>query len=166
MMETETPSAKQLVVAVVIAGLVGEVVFELYAMLISPALFGAALQPANLVRAIYGMLTGGTLSYQAAFVVHFLIGSLGFGVFVLLVRQLMPERVAATGILAGLVLWFVAQGILAPVIGRPFMMEFGAYTQSSFIGHVGMTLIMSCVLAWLLSPARGVRAVASPPGPV
>jgi len=45
-----------------------------------------------------------------------------------------------SGVLAGIVLWFVAQGVLAPLMGRSFMMGFGSYTQSSFVGHVGMTI--------------------------
>ena len=60
--------------------------------------------------------------------------------------MILPARVWLTGFVSGLVLWFVAQGMLAPFIGRSFMMDFGTYTQSSFVGHVGMTLIMAHLL--------------------
>ncbi len=80
-----------------------------------------------------------------------MIGSLGFGLFVYLTRLFMPSRIWLTGFVSGLILWFVAQGILAPFIGRSFMMDFGTYTQSSFIGHVGMTLLMAHLLEAFLS---------------
>ncbi len=142
---------KQIAIAVLVAGLAGEIIFELYAWLVSPAVFGPSLQPSKLVMAIIAKISGLSVPYPLAFVLHFGIGSVGFGVFVFLWRQLMPGRVFLAGLVAGLVLWFVAQGLLAPFIGRPFMMEFGTYTQSSFVGHVGMTLIMSYLMDALIS---------------
>lgn len=136
--------------SVALAGLIGEIAFELYAWLISPALFGVTLQPSNLVIAMTAKFTGVKLSHIAAFPIHFVIGALGFGVFTYLVRLLMPTRVWLTGFVSGFILWFVAQGLLAPVIGRTFMMGFGTYTQSSFIGHVGMTIIMAHLMALLM----------------
>ena len=136
----------QIAASVILAGLIGEIVFELYAWLISPLLFGPTLQPSNLIIALAEKLAGLQISHLTAFPVHFAIGSVGFGVFVYLIRLLMPARVFLTGLVSGLILWFVAQGILAPLMGRSFMMDFGAYTQSSFFAHVGMTTIMAFVL--------------------
>ena len=59
--------------------------------------------------------------------------------------------------IAGFVLWFVAQGLFAPAVGRSFMMGFGAYTQSSFIGHVGMTTLMG----WVMLRLAGGRVKAT-----
>ena len=143
---------------VVIAGLTGEILFEAYAWLISPALFGFALQPSNLVTALTAKLAGIDLSHTAAFCIHFLVGSLGFGLFVFLVRKLLGLKPWLTGLIAGVAMWFVAQGVLAPFIGRNFMMDFGPYTQSSFIGHVGMTLIIAYLLERLLSDSDVTRA--------
>lgn len=151
MSELLSPTLKQVFLSVLIAGLVGEIAFEMYAWFISPVLFGVTLQPANLVIAITAKLTGVQVSHAVAFPIHFIIGSFSFGVFVYLIRLLMPTRVWLTGFVSGLVLWFAAQGILAPFIGRSFMMDFGTYTQSSFIGHVGMTLLMARVLEVALS---------------
>ncbi|WP_245510698.1 hypothetical protein [Antarcticimicrobium sediminis] len=143
--------------SILLAGLIGEVAFEFYAWVISPLLFGVALQPSNLVIAMTAKLTGVQISHAVAFPAHFMIGSLGFGAFVYLVRLVMPARVWRTGFVAGLVLWFVAQGLLAPFIGRSFMMGFGSYTQSSFIGHVGMTLLMAHLLAAFLKGTSGAK---------
>jgi hypothetical protein len=56
--------------------------------------------------------------------------------------------------LSGVILWFIAQGLLAPVVGRSFMMGFGTYTQSSFIGHVGMTVVIALIYHRLTTKAQ------------
>lgn len=145
MTTTQTSTLKHMA----IAGITGELAFEAYAWALSPALFGASLQPANLVVGLTKAATGLTLPYGAAFAIHALIGSLGFAAMVWLVRRVGGLGHVVAGALAGLILWFVAQGLLAPLMGRSFMMGFGAYTQSSFIGHVGMTLIIGLVWKWL-----------------
>lgn len=131
--------------ALALAGLVGELMFEAYAWLISPILFGVALQPANLVIALTTKFFGITLSYSVAFAVHFLIGAIGFAGAVWATKRISGLGFIAAGALTGVALWFVAQGILAPLVGRSFMMDFGAYTQSSFIAHTGMTSVVGCV---------------------
>ncbi|WP_417434216.1 hypothetical protein [Hoeflea sp.] len=151
-----------IILSIVLAGLIGEIVFELYAWFVSPVLFGVVLQPSNLVIAITSKLTGMQISKTVAFPVHFLIGSLGFGLFVYATRLIMPARVWLTGFISGLILWFVAQGMLAPFIGRSFMMDFGTYTQSSFVGHVGMTLLMAHLLAVFLSRFEGKTGLNRP----
>lgn len=140
------------------AGLIGQLAFELYSWLISPLLFGTPLQPANLVMALTKMSTGVVLSYPAAFVIHTLIG-IGFVGLVWVFHKIFPLGVIKAGAAAGFALWFVAQGILAPVVGRSFMMGFGTYTQSSFIAHVGMALIMGAVLKILLQRAQTSGAI-------
>lgn len=138
-----------------LAGLAGEIAFEAYAWLISPILFGVALAPANLVVALLSMSTGITLPYWAAFVVHFLIGVAGFSTFVALTHAVTRTNLILSGAIAGFILWFVAQGVLAPAVGRSFMMGFGAYTQSSFIGHVGMATIIGFLLLKLTKDRTG-----------
>lgn len=132
--------------AVVFAGVIAETLFELYAWLVSPILFDQVLQPSNLVIAIARITLGVDLPHGAAFAIHAFIGSIGFASCVYLIQRICEMTYLVSGVVTGVLLWFVAQGILAPFIGRPFMMEFGAYTQSSFIGHVGMCLIVALVL--------------------
>jgi hypothetical protein len=139
-------ATKYTLLSIALAGLIGEILFEAYAWLVSPLVFGVTLQPSNLVIALAAKFMGVELTHGMAFPIHFAIGAFGFGAFVYLTRLLFSSRVWLTGFVSGLALWFIAQGILAPVIGRSFMMGFETYTQSSFVGHVGMTLIMSYLL--------------------
>lgn len=133
----------------VIAGFLGEISFEIYAWLVSPILFGVALGPANLVIALIKIASGVTVPYWAGFLVHFTIGVIGFSGFVWLTHILARTSLILSGVIAGFILWFVAQGLLAPVVGRTFMMGFGPYTQSSFIGHVGMATLIGYVMVSL-----------------
>ncbi|WP_299812045.1 hypothetical protein [uncultured Roseibium sp.] len=136
-----------------IAGLVAEIAFEAYAWLVSPLLFGVVLQPANLIVALANIGFGVTLPHWMGFLVHFGVGAIGFSAFVLLTHMATRLNLVLSGAVAGVILWFVAQGLLAPLVGRTFMMGFGAYTQSSLVGHVGMTLIAGIVL-YKLRPAE------------
>ena len=140
---------KQTIPTLLLAGLAGEIAFELYAWLLSPLLFGVALAPANLVVAFGKIALGITLPYWLGFALHIALGIVGFSVFVWLVHRLTRLGLVLSGALSGLVLWFVAQGLLAPVVGRSFMMDFGAYTQSSFVGHVGMAMVIGYAIALL-----------------
>ena len=128
-----------------IAGLIGELAFEAYAWLISPLLFGVVLAPSNLVMALTNIAFGIEIPHWLAFVIHFSIGAFGFAIFVYATHLVTKTKMIMSGVIAGFVLWFVAQGILAPVVGRTFMMGFGPYTQSSFIGHVGMAALIGFV---------------------
>ncbi|MDC0886215.1 hypothetical protein OAS19_00275 [Altererythrobacter sp.] len=140
-------SSKKTILTIIGAGLIAEILFELYAWVISPKLFGETLEPANLVMGLFKKYLGLELAYTQAFVIHFLIGSILFAVAVYIVGKLLGGKYVIGGIVTGLALWFVAQGILAPLMGRAFMMDFGPYTQSSFFGHVGMTLIIGLIFA-------------------
>ncbi|MDA8870085.1 hypothetical protein N9H93_01675 [Rhizobiaceae bacterium] len=142
-------------IAIGLAGLVGEVAFEAYAWLVSPSLFGETLEPANLVVGLLKKFVGIEIGYTPAFLIHFIVGALVFSTTVYLLARLLKGRFLVAGLVAGLGLWFTAQGILAPLMGRSFMMDFGTYTQSSFIGHVGMTLIIAVVLKALLATPEG-----------
>lgn len=123
---------KSPVLAIIIAGVIAELVFELYAWLVSPLLFGPELQPAKLVMAVVKVLLNVHLSYGSAFLMHAFIGSFGFALIVYLVKVIRRLAYPVSGVVTGILSWFIAQGILASFIGRPFMMEFGANTQSSF----------------------------------
>ena len=134
----------------VLGGLIAQIAFEAYAWLVSPLVFGPKLQPAFLVIGLFEKYLGITLSYVVAFSLHALIGVIGFGIFTLLFYRVFRGRAILSGLFSGVVLWFIAQGVLAPAMGREFMMGFSPYTQSSFVGHVGMTLIIALLVDFVL----------------
>jgi len=137
---------------ILIAGFIGQLVFEAYAWLISPLIFGLTLEPSNLVVALSKIYLGLNVSYGGAFVAHFFIGAAGFSAFVWLTHMLTKKTYVVSGAIAGFILWFVAQGILAPAVGRDFMMNFGPYTQSSAVAHIGMAMVMGYLMARFSGP--------------
>ncbi len=138
--------------ALMIAGGVAEIIFEILAWGVMPALFGFALQPAFLVDALSTAYLGLPLGYPAAFAVHVLAGVVLFPVLYRLMTGMLnrPNTWIAGGFF-GVLLWFLAQGILAPLAGRSFMMGWGAFTWASLIAHV----IYGLVLALAYRQTRG-----------
>ncbi len=74
--------------AVVLAGVIAETLFELYAWFISPILFDQVLQPSNLVIAIARITLGIDLPHGVAFAIHAFIGSIGFASCVYLIKRI------------------------------------------------------------------------------
>jgi len=141
--------------SLLIAGLAGEIAFEIYAFGVSPWVFGLALEPANLVNGLLARHLGVDLPYSAAFALHVLVGAVLFPLLYLALRRFGPLRSpVANGLLLGLALWLVAQGLLAPLVGRPPFMGFGAYTWSSLVAHPLLTVVVAIVF----ERATAVRA--------
>lgn len=147
-------SFKNVLPMLLLAGVIGEAAFEAYAWFVSPVLFGPVLQPAYLIAALANKIFGVFIPYSFAFLIHFSVGAIIFPIAVLAVHQVTRLRFWMSGGVAGVLLWYIAQGMLAPFIGRSFMMDFGAYTQSSFLGHVGMAIVMGFVFTRVLENRR------------
>lgn len=157
---SRTNSKFRTILVVLSAGLLAEFAFETYAWLISPKIFGPVLEPANLVKGLSAKLLGLELSYTHALFIHVFVGAVIFSLAVFIISKLIKSRYLLGGFITGLGLWFTAQGILAPLLGRSFMMDFGPYTQSSFVGHVGMTLIIGYVFSRAFNPSEPTSACA------
>ena len=143
---------------VVLAGFIGELFFETYAWLVSPVLFGPTLEPARLVTEIVDRVTGVSLPYGPAFAIHSFVGAVIFAFLVFFAQKITHRSYVMTGFVTGLILWFVAQGILAPFVGRSFMMDFGTYTQSSFVAHTCMLVVIGFVLSKVFAPEAAAEA--------
>jgi hypothetical protein len=146
-----TPSLARRLFLAIPAGIVGEVVFEILALIVAPMLLGTAMQPALLVGALAGVLTGAPISSASAWLGHLLAGAVLFPVgYVLFARYfgLRPWPLAA--VIYAILLWFLAQGVLAPIVGRPFMLGFVAYTWASLAVHLIYVLVVAGTLHRLL----------------
>ncbi|MFW6028146.1 MAG: DUF6789 family protein [bacterium] len=132
------------VVLIVLAGVVGELVLEFIAWGIAPVLLGQPMQPAMLVAGLASSLFGFELSMPVAFILHLVAGIVVFPVGYLVFRAAAGFRSPVTaGLVWGVVLWLVAQAILAPLAGRPFMLGFIPYTWAALVAHVIYTLTVA-----------------------
>lgn len=151
-----TPSLARRLLLAIPAGIVGEVVFEVLALIVAPIVLGTAMKPALLVGLLAGELVGAPVSAASGWIGHLFAGAVLFPVgYVLFSRffRLRPWPLAA--VLYAILLWFIAQGVLAPMAGRPFMLGFVTYTWASLVVHAIYMLAVAGTLHHLLgSPAE------------
>jgi hypothetical protein len=138
------------IVLIVLAGAIGELALEFIAWVLAPLLLGGPMQPAILVADLATSLFGFSLSMPAAFSLHLVAGVIVFPLGYLLFRAATGlTSPAIAGIVWGVVLWFLAQAILAPLAGRPFMLGFGLYTWAALVAHIAYTLVVALSYARL-----------------
>lgn len=132
----------------ILAGILAQLMFELYAWIINPMIFGFSLQPALLVKQLAAAYPGVEVSYETAFVLHVFVGVVLFPAGYLFLRRLAGCHLRhwlLAGTAYGIILWFVAQGVLAPMVGRDFMMGFQPYTWASLVAHPLMAVAIAGV---------------------
>lgn len=142
-----TPSLPRLLMLAIPAGIVGEAVFEIMALAIAPLLLGQAMKPALLVGALAQVVLGAQISSAAAWLGYLLAGAVLFPMgYVLFARGFGGLVWPLAAMLYAVLLWLLAQGVLAPLAGRPFMLGFTAYTWASLGVHVIYILTVAAVL--------------------
>ena len=135
------------IAVLLIAGISAEIVFESFGLLLAPIIFGFKMEPANLVIGLIKTFAGIEAPYVVAYVLHLIVGAVVFPLGYILLRKTILAQVPwiIAGLIWGLILWFTAQGILAPLMGRAFMMDWVPYTWASLIAHPLMTSIIAFV---------------------
>lgn len=134
---------------IILAGLAGEAVFEALAWGAAPLLVGQPTRPALLVQALAANVLGVGIGPGAGFAIHLLVGVVLFPAGYAALRLRLPVAPLALGALYGVVLWFLAQGMLAPMAGRPFMLGFAPYSMVSLGFHLAYAMTVAGAHAWL-----------------
>jgi hypothetical protein len=141
--------------AVLLAGLAGAVVFEFIALVVAPVMLGNPLLPARLVVNLGTTVTGTEWPMLAGWIGHLFAGivvfPLGYAAFLRL-TGLGSWFVA--GAIWGVVLWFLAQGVFAPVAGGPFMGNFTPFTFISLAVHLVYALAVALALHLIVTRSR------------
>ena len=133
-----------------VSGAAGTIVFLLLSQ-VSMVLFGRLLHPTNLITKVAKTVLGVDIALPTAEVTHLLTGIVFYPLgFVLILIVLKMRSAMHAGLLLGVATWFFAQGILSPIIGRPFMNGFGSFTWVSLVGHslYGLTVAIVFALLW------------------
>lgn len=152
--------AMKTVITFFLAGFIAELAFEIYAFILSPLLFDLTLQPAGLVATLAERWLGVAMSMNVAFVIHAVAGIILFPLtYLAFARISLVTSPWANGLFWGLVLWVVAQGVLAPLAGRAPFMGFGSYTFSSLVAHPLMTVAFALAHRTLSIRLTGLPAV-------
>jgi hypothetical protein len=133
---------------ILLSGLASEIVWEVWARLITPLWVGGPLEPAALVQSVFGFS-----NRFAGEIIHFLVGLLAypFGyIFIALpiaraVVPFLPWWIVALGY--GVGLWVFALYIMAHLIaGLPAFLGFIPLTWASLLGHLAFALAGAAVV--------------------
>ncbi|MDZ4096305.1 MAG: hypothetical protein U1D35_15515 [Paracoccaceae bacterium] len=141
-------------IQILAAGITGELVFEFLALVVAPVLLGTMMIPAGLVAGLGTVLFGVKMPMAAAWALHLFAGIALFPLgYVLFCRITGLSGWMLSGALWAVVLWVFAQGALAPMVGRPFMLGFVPYTWASLVVHLAYALTVAGALNWMTSRA-------------
>jgi hypothetical protein len=143
-----SPSPTAYATTVLLAGLAGEVVWEVWARLITPLWVGGPLEPAALVQDVFKLQ-----SRLPAEIIHLAVGLIAYPLgYMLIAKPLaklivpwMPWWLVALGYGAGL--WIFALYIMAHLIaGHPPFLGFIPLTWASLIGHLAFAVALVAVV--------------------
>lgn len=128
------------VTRLLIAGALGIVAWVVTTDTVTRILFAQSPEPFALVQGLLGVS-----ERWLAEAIHFFIGIVVFPAgYVAVVRRLLPLPWPVAGVLYGLALWVLALGVMAPLAGNPFMLNFGNITWASGLGHA----VVGLAIAW------------------
>ncbi len=123
-----------------IAGALATFAWEVTTDVVTRVLLAQSPQPFGLLQALLGIE-----DRWLAEALHYLIGVVAFPLgYVVAVRPWLPLPALAQGAIWGIVLWFVALGVMAPLAGFGFMLGWGDITWASGLGHI----VVGVVIAW------------------
>lgn len=137
------------------AGGVAEILLEFCAWWGVPALLGIPMRPDKLVAALASNLFDAKISTVLAVSIHLALGFLIFPVVFAVSRAVIGFRTTLVpAVIFGVILWAVAQMILAPLVGRPFMLGLIPYTWVSLVLHIVYTVVFALSIDNLSQSAR------------
>jgi hypothetical protein len=144
------PLALSTLATAVIAGLLADGAWEVWARFITPLWVGGPLQPAALVQSVFGFS-----NFALAEAVHLVVGIVFYPLGYLFIARPIAERVfpflpwpvVALGFGAGL--WVFALYVMAHLIaGLPPFLGFIPLTWASLVGHLVFGLVCGAVVRW------------------
>jgi uncharacterized membrane protein AbrB (regulator of aidB expression) len=145
---SQTMDISHLIMTVLLAGLAGELVWEIWARFITPLWVGGPLEPAALVQDVFKLK-----SRLPAEIIHVAVGLIAYPIGYLFIAQpvaravtpFFPWWVVALGY--GVGLWIFALYIMAHLFaGHPPFLGFIPLTWASLIGHLAFAVALGAVV--------------------
>jgi hypothetical protein len=140
------PTARQ-IAHLAIGGFAGLGFWEAFAAVPTPLVAGFPLQPPELVKALFSLRLGVTPPDTLAHFLHYLTGFLLYPLgYFALTRFVAPLRMPLSGWVWGVITYFIALGVLAPLAGFPFLLsDVPLLSFMSLVGHA----IYGWLAAWV-----------------
>jgi hypothetical protein len=138
------------VVTILLSGLAADITWEIWARLITPLWVGGPLEPAALVRSVFGIQ-----SQVGSESIHILTGLVFYPAGYLFIALPILRAVVPSlpwwlaGTLYGVALWIFALFVMAGLVaGLPYFLGFIPLTWASLVGHVLFALALALVVQW------------------
>ena len=135
-------------VTALLAGLAADIVWEIWARVVTPVLVGGPLQPAALVQGVFGFN-----NWVLAEVIHAVVGIVFYPLgYLFIARPLQRAIIPAlpwwlTALAYGVGLWIFALYIMAHLFaGQPPFLGFIPLTWASLAGHLLFALTLAFVV--------------------
>ncbi len=121
-----------------LGGCAGLGIWEAFSNVPTAIVAGFPLQPSDLVKGVAQALLGLEISETLAKLVHYATATIFYPIcYLILTRGIRNFGMPANGLIWGVLTWFLALGILAPIAGQRFLLlDIPALTLMSLIGHV------------------------------
>jgi hypothetical protein len=141
-------------VALLTAGAVGTIAFDIWGQAVAPALGLGNLAPVPLARGTLALFLGLDSEAAAHFMHLFLVGlvayPLGWLGFRAVAARMAPGLSwLAVSALYGFGLWLFAIGLVASTVTGAFFLNFTTITWLALVGHVLYGIVCAASLAWL-----------------
>ena len=120
-------------------GLAGTVVFTLMMKFLAPEMIGHPMD----IAAVLGTFTG--LGTSAGVVMHFLLGTIGFGIGFLIVGPYLPGPGWLRGVTFMAGVWFLGGLIAMPILGVGLFFGWAKEAMAALFGHVVLGAILGMV---------------------
>ena len=123
----------------IIGGFAGTVVFTSMMKFLAPEVIGHPMD----IAAVLGKFTG--LGTSAGAVMHFLLGSLGFAIGLVIVSPYLPGPGWLRGVVFLAAIWFLAGLIAMPVLGVGLFFGGIKEAAAALVGHVALGAVLGMV---------------------
>lgn len=162
------------VLTVLLGGMAAEIVWEIWARVITPLWVGGPLEPAALIQSVFGLndrslpelmpfaVSLGLSARDVAEILHLIVGLIGYPIgYIFIARPLagailpgLPWWVVS--LLYGVVLWVFALYVMAHLAaGLPPFLGFIQLTWASLVGHLLFALALGAVVRARMGRVRG-----------
>lgn len=138
----------RLIVTILMAGILADLAWEVWARGVTPLLVGGPLEPAGLVQSVFGLS-----SRVVAEIIHLVVGVVFYPIGYLFIarplqRAILPGLpLVLTGLGFGVGLWIFALYVMAHLVaGFPAFLGFIPLTWASLAGHLLFGLVVALVV--------------------
>lgn len=135
-------------VTAILAGVAADIVWEIWARMITPVFVGGPLEPAALVQGVFGLQ-----SRAIAELIHALVGVVAYPLGYLFIARPLRRAIIPglpwwlTALAYGVGLWIFALYIMAHLFaGQPPFLGFIPLTWASLAGHLLFALTLAIVV--------------------